>query len=742
MSRSVPIPSPKVCLAHDHVSRIYRDSHGFLWICTDEGLSRFDGLRFLNYTVADGLPHIHVNDIVETRGGEYWVGTDGGLTLFRPAGPARRFTVFKPDGPPEALFTNAVLEEPDGAVLVGTGAGLYRLHPKSAVFERLEYPIPAGQVQSAAVHIMYRAPDQTLWIGATTGLYRRDPSGAWLRLGQRDGLPHDVVHHLEPDLEGRIWVCTPHGLARLDRTIEAGRRAVDLVLTDGNGLPSRDVRSILFAPDGRRWIATLGGLVEWLSGPPAPHNFRVYSTGQGLTDCQVYALATDVAGDLWIGTRRGGIMRIVRTGFQTFGPADGLVTTGTDRIIESPSGGICIAAIEDTRRTLRCFDGRRFHVILPRLPAAVTRRLPNSNHTAIFDHQGKWWVSTGNGLYRFPGGEALRKSAVSPDLSLPGAYRFLFEDSHRDMWITTLADPLCGLTHWGRETGRLTDLSASLPDAIRHQGATVLAEAPDGVLWIGLTRPGGLFRFREGRFERVNSAPAGTVQALYRDHAGRLWIASGEGGLGRIDDPAAERVAVRVYDRDDDIGASLSRIAAITEAVKNRVAGSDSDSQRMLSTIAQTSRESVGAMSDIVWSLDPRREDLGDVIARLRAFGSDVLESRGIRWTCEGPPEARVCGLTTDQRRQFFLICKEAIHNIARHSRAENATLRIALDSNVVTCDIQDDGRGIPPGHREGLGIGSMRRRAAGLGGEFRISPRPDGGTQVALHFPLHSRNA
>src|SRR4030088_2756612 len=71
-------------LAHNHVNRIYRDSHDFLWICTDEGLSRFDGRSFVNYTVANGLPHIHVNDIIETRTGEYWIGTDGGVVLFRP----------------------------------------------------------------------------------------------------------------------------------------------------------------------------------------------------------------------------------------------------------------------------------------------------------------------------------------------------------------------------------------------------------------------------------------------------------------------------------------------------------------------------------------------------------------------------------------------------------------------------------------------------------------------------------
>src|SRR5260370_28786968 len=96
-----------------------------------------------------------------------------------------RFTVFKPDGPPEAIFINTVLEEPGSAVLTGTGAGLYRLHPKAGIFEHLTYSIPLGTLQSAAVHTLYLAPDQTLWVGATTGLYRREFTGAWLRFDER-----------------------------------------------------------------------------------------------------------------------------------------------------------------------------------------------------------------------------------------------------------------------------------------------------------------------------------------------------------------------------------------------------------------------------------------------------------------------------------------------------------------------------------------------------------------------------
>src|SRR5262245_11722194 len=73
-------------LPQEGVKRIVRDSRGFLWFCTFDGLSRFDGTRFLNYGVRDGLPHPSPNDLLETRGGVYWVATNGGgVGRFDPA---------------------------------------------------------------------------------------------------------------------------------------------------------------------------------------------------------------------------------------------------------------------------------------------------------------------------------------------------------------------------------------------------------------------------------------------------------------------------------------------------------------------------------------------------------------------------------------------------------------------------------------------------------------------------------
>src|SRR5213592_1648688 len=82
-------------LAHNIVNRIVRDPRGFLWFCTSDGLSRFDGYTFVNYGMAEGLPHSMVTDLLITREGQYWLSTWGGLVRFNPHGTLM-FTVYAP----------------------------------------------------------------------------------------------------------------------------------------------------------------------------------------------------------------------------------------------------------------------------------------------------------------------------------------------------------------------------------------------------------------------------------------------------------------------------------------------------------------------------------------------------------------------------------------------------------------------------------------------------------------------
>ncbi|MBA3601752.1 MAG: hypothetical protein H0W45_11090, partial [Acidobacteria bacterium] len=132
-------------LLRDNVYKIKRDSRGFLWFCTPEGISRFDGYAFANFTTGDGLPDRHVNDFLETKKGEIWIATDAGLVKLNPTGiraPLKEateiqnpkseiqnqnnplFSIYLPDNSKAKSF-QVLFEDDGGQVWTGTSDGLY-----------------------------------------------------------------------------------------------------------------------------------------------------------------------------------------------------------------------------------------------------------------------------------------------------------------------------------------------------------------------------------------------------------------------------------------------------------------------------------------------------------------------------------------------------------------------------------------------------------------------------------------
>src|SRR5262249_22244770 len=123
-------------LACDQINRIVQDSHGFLWFCTNEGLSRFDGYKFTNYGTDQGLPHSIVNYLLETRSGVYWIATEGGVCRFNPTisqqapketalgagvSPASesRFVLYHTGEDQSARIVNVLIEDHTGTVWCG-----------------------------------------------------------------------------------------------------------------------------------------------------------------------------------------------------------------------------------------------------------------------------------------------------------------------------------------------------------------------------------------------------------------------------------------------------------------------------------------------------------------------------------------------------------------------------------------------------------------------------------------------
>jgi signal transduction histidine kinase len=209
---------------------------------------------------------------------------------------------------------------------------------------------------------------------------------------------------------------------------------------------------------------------------------------------------------------------------------------------------------------------------------------------------------------------------------------------------------------------------------------------------------------------------------------------------------ALERVRTSIAtDLHDDIGASLSRTAILAEVVRRDVAPLTPGAAEMLDRIARSAREVVDGMSDVVWSLDPERDELGEVVARVRAFASEVLSPRGVGFSVVAPTDAATLAtkLGAGPRRQAYLVMKEAVSNVARHARARSASISIGLKDGSIEAIVSDDGCGFPTGSASavptlgGNGLRNMKGRASRCRGTLDVDSAPGRGTTITLRIPI-----
>ena len=130
-----------------------------------------------------------------------------------------------------------------------------------------------------------------------------------------------------------------------------------------------------------------------------------------------------------------------------------------------------------------------------------------------------------------------------------------------------------------------------------------------------------------------------------------------------------------------------------------------------------------------------------DLTQRMRRFASDVLTSRNIDFEFHAPETQRNLNVGADVRRQVFLVCKESINNVVRHSACSQACIELRMDRDQFTLIVKDNGQGFDTaGEHDGHGLSSMKQRAREMGGALEILSRPGEGTVVTLRMPISGR--
>ena len=428
-------------LPNNVINKIVRDSRGFLWFCTNEGLSRFDGYTFTNYGVDQGLPHSMVNDFLETRNGEIWIATNGGLVFFNPKGSptptvafanqklktASMFTVVVPEDQDRAASAASVLfEDSNGTLWCGTMRHLYRLDRQGSDFKLTL--IDLGVKETFILDLL--EDQESLWIASFNGIYRRRADGSVEHYTTKEGLPDNTIQDLLKDHEGRLWAATRlGGFFRINPDSAKSASLVAEVYNKRNGLATDWVFQLYETTNHKFWLATNAGLIEFFpDSSEKAARFHPYTRRNGLTFHEITALEEDVSGNLWLGTNVTGAMKLERDGFTTYDEADGIATMNAvfgDRadtlcfrafITEKPARNPANATQDKptVRQRLGCYRNQQFRWFMP-------QTLKNDGwvfeHVTLQTRSGEWWIGTGSGVFRFSARALFDQNDPSPCFS-------------------------------------------------------------------------------------------------------------------------------------------------------------------------------------------------------------------------------------------------------------------------------------------------------------------------------------
>ena len=190
-------------------------------------------------------------------------------------------------------------------------------------------------------------------------------------------------------------------------------------------------------------------------------------------------------------------------------------------------------------------------------------------------------------------------------------------------------------------------------------------------------------------------------------------------------------------DLHDDIGAELSNIVILSRIARSRVNSNDNPSD-YIAKIDISANDVISKMNGIIWSLNPSNDNLQNLVDYIRRYVQDFFELCDLSGKVVVTGEVDKSEVKALVRRNTFLIVKEALHNIRKHADATEVDVAMRIHSNFMLIEIEDNGKGFDENHTrpDGLGLGSMRRRAQDMGGNLDIKTSLNGGTKIILKIP------
>ena len=490
-------------LPQNSVTAVAQTRDGYLWVGTQDGLARFDGVRFVLFDVHNtpAIRNSRIVQLFEDRKGALWIGTeDAGLVRLE----RRQLTAFSaPHRGTAHNYARMLCDDAGGELWMASCENQLLCWREGAL------TVPSTHWNLAGTSVSAVAGDLTgqVWVGTDQELaVWRD--GVMEKVWGRDQEEGFRVEFLTTSRAGGCWVVANGRLRRF----HAGKWAADL---GKYAWTNRAVYGLHEDHNGQVWVATMGdGLFRYSTNGAV---LRL-TTREGLPTDSVRCVAEDREGNVWVGTEGGGLCRLKPAIFRTYGRREGLSSDQVQAVHEDDEGALWIGTNGDGLNRMKDDQVEGF---------GLAQGLGNGHVWSVLrDRRGAVWAGTWAGLFKR---EHDQFADASDYVIIGGSVTALYEDSRGVLWVGQ--QTLGGLACW--RDGQPTAIK--IPGTAAGHDVRVLTEDSEGAVWIG-TNGDGLYRLKNGQFTRFGIAEglgSETVWCLFADRDGTLWIGTAHGGLSR-----------------------------------------------------------------------------------------------------------------------------------------------------------------------------------------------------------------
>jgi ligand-binding sensor domain-containing protein/signal transduction histidine kinase/DNA-binding response OmpR family regulator len=482
-------------MSNNWIGVLQEDRQNNLWIgSTNGGLIRLKDGEFTAYTEKQGLADDSVLSIYEDSRGNLWIGTLMGLNLMKDG----RFTTFTTEQGLPGNSIAAIYEDHRGVLWFGTDKGLAYLADEKFHSYSTEDGLSNNELSSIC-----EDHEGNLWIGTHGGGLNRFTDGKFTVYTTEHGLCSNKISSIYTDRRGSMWVATHGGLNRL-------RQGRFESLGTKEGLSYDLILSLYEDHEGSLWIGTDGGGLNRLRDG----KLIVFTKRQGLSNDMVNTIYEDRQKNLWIGTYGGGLNRFKDNIFTHYSAKQGLSDTIVWSIFEDRRGILWIG----TGTGLNRFEDGKFTVY-----TTEHGLLHNAIGTICEDGEGKLWIGTDSGLNCLHNGKFTSYTTKEGLSNITS--RVLHADRQGYLWLGTDS----GLNRLNLKDETITVFTKK--QGLSNEGISVIYEDPQDNLWIG-TFGGGLNLYKNGEFKSLTTAEGlfdDTVFQVLEDDKQNFWISCNKG---------------------------------------------------------------------------------------------------------------------------------------------------------------------------------------------------------------------